>query len=539
MHEAGHASLKIMFLIRHRHIAALAVSALLLASPFEAQAATKRGNKRSKPPLLEMPERPASGGRLRVATEFSGTSWDWNRDGHRIPGPILSAIHRGLYRADPGGRPVGDLVESENAAIDARMWTFRLRKGIRWNDGVEFTSKHVLSGWVRATEPSAQEPPEALRGVVGFAEFHSGAAAAIAGVTIPSDHVLEVRLSAPDPFFPQKLLDPRLMPARGDLIEKHRDYGFKVARMAFLGDWVVAISHAQLKSTLRRNPMADATTARDPETTLARDRTSEIELWHVTSDSMAQSLYQRNHLDLLLGVGIRGRGTDVLVHARPAMVTLGAHGSSGCDTACLQTLSVSIDRSKIEALAPAMGFIPPEIWRLQDYGSLLAESSRPTTNGSLPRTLVLAIRGDLAPRPSDIDLLQSVATNLRGQLRKRGCDLRLQFVPPGGTPPAGTLSLEIQEAPTPSIENLMLSIEGRELGKEWLRWAELPARSPERLQKFQQLAAGSLERARKIPVGFLRDYTQRKPWVLLEGELPTAHEPSLADFGLPDKNSAR
>ena len=32
---------------------------------------------------------------------------------------------------------------------NAKVWTFTLRKGVKWTDGVEFTAQHVIDGWER------------------------------------------------------------------------------------------------------------------------------------------------------------------------------------------------------------------------------------------------------------------------------------------------------------------------------------------------------------------------------------------------------
>ncbi len=56
-----------------------------------------------------------------------------------------TAGYEGLVRWDPSGsRVVPNLAESFHADADRRVYTFRLRRGLRWSDGVPFTVDDVL-----------------------------------------------------------------------------------------------------------------------------------------------------------------------------------------------------------------------------------------------------------------------------------------------------------------------------------------------------------------------------------------------------------
>ena len=76
---------------------------------------------------------------------------------------VASPVFGKLTRYQPGDlEPVGDLAESWTAAEDGRIWTFKLRRGVRWHDGkpfsaadVKFTLDNVVNPNVRALYRSA------------------------------------------------------------------------------------------------------------------------------------------------------------------------------------------------------------------------------------------------------------------------------------------------------------------------------------------------------------------------------------------------
>lgn len=68
---------------------------------------------------------------------------------HEIAGLIFS----GLVKYDKDLNLVGDLAESWGVSPDGLTITFHLRKGVRWADGVEFTSEDVLFGFRTITDP--------------------------------------------------------------------------------------------------------------------------------------------------------------------------------------------------------------------------------------------------------------------------------------------------------------------------------------------------------------------------------------------------
>ena len=71
---------------------------------------------------------------------------------------VAGLIFNGLVKYDKDLTLIGDLAESWEVSKDGLQITFHLRKGVRWTDGVEFTSEDVLFGYktiIAETTPTA------------------------------------------------------------------------------------------------------------------------------------------------------------------------------------------------------------------------------------------------------------------------------------------------------------------------------------------------------------------------------------------------
>jgi|SRR5579884_273028 len=71
---------------------------------------------------------------------------------------ITSLIFNGLVKYDKNIQLVGDLAESFERAPDCRSATFHLRKGVKWQDGREFTADDVLFTYQKIIDPNVITP---------------------------------------------------------------------------------------------------------------------------------------------------------------------------------------------------------------------------------------------------------------------------------------------------------------------------------------------------------------------------------------------
>ena len=78
-----------------------------------------------------------------------------------VPNVFTPLIYEPLLRYDQQGNLVGWLAESFSMSPDGRLWTFNLRKGVKWSNGDEFTSDDVkfnIERYLSDASPSAWSP---------------------------------------------------------------------------------------------------------------------------------------------------------------------------------------------------------------------------------------------------------------------------------------------------------------------------------------------------------------------------------------------
>ena len=95
-----------------------------------------------------------------------------------------------LLRVDPfdktGTKPVGDLAESWTVSKDQLTYTFKIRKGVKFHDGSEMTSKDVKASYDKILHPPA-----------GVKSLRKEAYESIAAVDAPDPTTFVVKLKLP------------------------------------------------------------------------------------------------------------------------------------------------------------------------------------------------------------------------------------------------------------------------------------------------------------------------------------------------------
>ncbi len=71
---------------------------------------------------------------------------------------IARLIFNGLVKYDKDLTLVGDLAESWDVSQDGLNITFKLRKGVKWQDGKEFTADDVIFGFRTILNPTHAPP---------------------------------------------------------------------------------------------------------------------------------------------------------------------------------------------------------------------------------------------------------------------------------------------------------------------------------------------------------------------------------------------
>lgn len=108
-------------------------------------------------------------------------------------------VFDGLTRPDDSLRPVASLAESWKISDDGLNYEFKLREGVKFHDGQEFTSADVKYTWETICHP-ANKTGAQLYGffarVKGAPEYREGKASEIVGITTPDDYTVKVELTS-------------------------------------------------------------------------------------------------------------------------------------------------------------------------------------------------------------------------------------------------------------------------------------------------------------------------------------------------------
>jgi peptide/nickel transport system substrate-binding protein len=180
---------------RYVTIVVIAIVAALVASPAAAQ------------------DKPRYGGELIFAVPSEPPSYDGHRE--ETFGVIhpLAPHYNTLMRVDPtdksGTKIVNDLAESWTMAKDGRTYTFKLRRGVKFHDGSEMTSKDV-----KASYDKIIFPPQ------GVASDRQGQYLVVEAVQAPDPYTVVFRLKWPSASFLASIGSPWNWIYKADILTK-------------------------------------------------------------------------------------------------------------------------------------------------------------------------------------------------------------------------------------------------------------------------------------------------------------------------------
>jgi peptide/nickel transport system substrate-binding protein len=109
---------------------------------------------------------PKRGGVLRVAVPSAARRLDPAIHGASDEFIISQAIFNNLVRVDPKLNPRPELASEWSVSADGKVWTFKLRKGVKFHHGREFTSKDVEFTVKRLLDPATASMGRSLFGVI-------------------------------------------------------------------------------------------------------------------------------------------------------------------------------------------------------------------------------------------------------------------------------------------------------------------------------------------------------------------------------------
>src|SRR6267142_509689 len=134
----------------------------------------------------------------------------------------------------------GDLAESWQGSPDFRVWTFKLRKGVKWHNVPPLNGRELVAQDIKfCFEAYAKE------GVQSFT-FQE-----IEGIETPDKHTVRVHLKMPNTMFPQNLAEPVSVIFPREVLEEDGDLK---KRMVGTGPFILKEHSRKVRVVLTRNP---------------------------------------------------------------------------------------------------------------------------------------------------------------------------------------------------------------------------------------------------------------------------------------------
>jgi peptide/nickel transport system substrate-binding protein len=159
------------------------------------------------------PAQPRAGGELTFVVPGEPPSYDAHREETFALIHPAAPHYNTLLRIDPfdrtGTRVVGDLATSWSVSSDRRTYVLRLRRGVKFHDGSELTSRDV-----RATYEKIINPP------AGITSARKGEYLQIETVQAPEPYVVAFKLKWPSPSFIHSLASPWNWIYKADILER-------------------------------------------------------------------------------------------------------------------------------------------------------------------------------------------------------------------------------------------------------------------------------------------------------------------------------
>src|SRR3989304_2181372 len=158
-------------------------------------------------------DKPRQGGELIFVVPSEPPSYDAHAE--ETFGLIhpMAPHYSTLLRVDPldktGTKPVGDLAESWTISKDGMTYTFKLRRGVKFHDGSEMTSKDVKASYDKIIFPPA-----------GVASVRKATYTVVEVVEAPDPYTVRFRLKWPAGAFLQSLASPWNFIYKADILAK-------------------------------------------------------------------------------------------------------------------------------------------------------------------------------------------------------------------------------------------------------------------------------------------------------------------------------
>lgn len=289
---------------------------------------------------------------------------DWNRAHTVVEAYLLMNLMEGLVTFDSSMKAIPALAQDWSLSSDRKVYRFRIRRGVKWSDGVELKAKDFVYSWKRLLSPmTSASYAYLLFDVEGAEKFSKGELLDFeqVGVKAIDDYTFEVKLIQPVAHWIYIPAFWVTFPLREDIVAQNGNGWTVPGRMVNLGPYSLVSHDIGSRIVMRANGNYYG----------PRGNVDWIHALIVKDDQTALSLYDAGKLDFLTDLGtvdssrILGRkDLKVLPHLKTGYLafTTGVHPVS--NSHLRRAIGMAIDRKKLSQILqgkqePATSFVPP------------------------------------------------------------------------------------------------------------------------------------------------------------------------------------
>ncbi len=170
---------------------------------------------------------------------------------------VIFNIFEGLVRIGFDDAPEPAAAEKWEVSGDGLTWTFHLRQGLKWSDGVPMTAEHFRYGFLRLLNVENASPYAHYGFFIknGEAYYNGKAKAEEVGIEAPDDHTVVLKLEYQSPLLLDFLAYHILYPARPDIVGKDpRGWTAKPGTIVCNGPFMLTDWQHNSEMTLKKNP---------------------------------------------------------------------------------------------------------------------------------------------------------------------------------------------------------------------------------------------------------------------------------------------
>lgn len=226
---------------------------------------------------------------MRIETE--PPTLDWNLATDYVSINVLYHLIEGLAEYNDKLEPVPSLA-SWKVSKDGKTYTYTLKPGLKWSDGVPLTAQHFWDSWERTLNPkTASGYAYFLFDVVGAKEYNDGSLKDMSqlGIKVVDDRTFVVTLKKAATYFATIPAFTVTFPIRKDIIEKYGRKWTEPENMVVTGPFKLAEWKHDARIELVPNP-----NYRGPKPKLEK-----VTAYIVKEDATAISMFETGKLSYL------------------------------------------------------------------------------------------------------------------------------------------------------------------------------------------------------------------------------------------------